>query len=399
MQPVAALRIQHALVDGEPRDLFMTGHITAEALPGAHTVDMRGYAVWPALINAHDHLALNHYPRSRFRPVYASAHDWGEAMHARLRREPYRTGRAYSMADRTFIGGLKNLLCGALTVVHHNPLYEPLLAPGYPVRVLRRYGWAHSLHFEKDVVGSYLKVESDVPWVIHLAEGVDDRAALEYGRLKKLGCVKPNTVLVHGVGLSADDMLDGARRVRGLVWCPSSNRFLLGYTANVELWQALGGRVALGSDSRLTADGDLLDEMRAALQAGQVAAGALLALVTRQPAEMFDITDAGNLIPGMRADWVATRVGVDLAGARRTDLVLVVRGGVPQIGLPGLMARFPQIPTVSATLDGEPRAIHAGLAAQIRACPLREPGLVIEGQSVQPRRPGLLRWIRAGLSQ
>lgn len=397
MQEAAALHIQNALVEGALCDLFMTDHFASGKLPGAVAVDLGGLAVWPGLINAHDHLALNHYPRSRFRPAYDNAHEWGEEMNARLRREPYRTGRAYPLADRVWIGGLKNLLCGALTVVHHNPLHPPLEAPYYPVRVLRRYGWAHSLHFERDVVESYLKVTGDVPWIIHLAEGVDDRAALEYGRLKKLGCAQPNTVLVHGVGLTADDMLDSARRVRGLVWCPSSNRYLLGYTANVELWQDLGGRVALGSDSRLTADGDLLDEMRAALQTEQVDPDAVLEMVTHQPATIFDVADAGSLDTGMRADWFATRAGVVPAEARRADLVLVVRGGIPQIGLPEVMARFPHVPTVQGTLDGQPRAIHAGLAARLLECRLVEPGLTVEGQASHSRGPGVLRWIRAGL--
>jgi len=41
------------------------------------------------------------------------------------------------------------------------------------VRVLQRYGWSHSLHFEKDVAGSYRGTPRDAPWMIHLAEGTD----------------------------------------------------------------------------------------------------------------------------------------------------------------------------------------------------------------------------------
>jgi len=52
-----------------------------------------------------------------------------------------------------------------------------------------------------------------------------------------------------------------------------------------------------------------------------------------------------------------------------------VRGGVPQIGDPDLMARFPHIETVRAELDGVPKAINVQLARQITKCSLKEPGL------------------------
>ncbi len=383
------LHITRALLHGEPRDFYTTTHIEADLPADAVTLDFNGYAIWPALINAHDHLELNHYPRSKFRQWYDNAHQWGEDINSRLSHPPYRQGQSFLLADRLFIGGLKNLLCGALTVVHHNPLHKLLERPDFPVSVLRRYGWAHSLDFEKDVVETYLKVERDVPWIIHLAEGIDQRMALEFGRLKKLGCAQPNVVLVHGVGLTEDDMLNGARNVRGLIWCPSSNRYLLGFTANVQMWKDLGGRVALGNDSRLTADGDLLDEIRAALDTDQVDAEAILSMATTEPAAIFDLGDVGSLEPGKRADWIATRADQPLTSASRADLALVVRGGIPLIGDPEVMARFPNIATAAATLDGRPKAIHADLVRRVLDCELAEPGLEVEGW--RRRHTGLRR--------
>jgi cytosine/adenosine deaminase-related metal-dependent hydrolase len=370
-----ALHIRYTRPDGAPGDLYIADDRVAAESSGALPVDLTGYTLWPGLINAHDQLAANHYPRPRLRAYFDNAAAW-EAMLIQLnRRAPYRQLRRAARADRLFIGGLKNLLSGALTVVHYGEFEGPLGAADYPVRVLRRYGCAHGAAFDRRLVESYLKAERDVPWVMRLAEGTDARAALAFGQIKKLGLVRSNTVLVHGVGFTADDMLNGAQTVRGLVWCPSSNRHLLGFTANVEMWQAAGGRVALGNASRLTADGDLLDEMRAALETGQVAADEVLAMVTTTPAAMFDIADAGQLTPGMWADWIALPVGHPLVGAHRADLALVVRGGVPQIGDPALMARFPQVEAVPAALDGRPKAVNRVLADRIRACRLREPGL------------------------
>lgn len=348
------------------------GHVVERPVPRALTVDLAGHTIYPGWINAHDHLELNHYPRTKFRDVYANAHQWGEDVNTRLDSEPYRSLRAHRLWDRLFIGGLKNLLCGATTVVHHGPPHQFLYRRDFPVRVLRQYGWVHSLHFSADteIVRSYRRTPSSWPWFIHLAEGTDDIAAGEYRRLKALGCVGPNTVLVHGVGLTAADIADAAPRIRALVWCPTTNEYLLGRTLNPALWS---DRLVLGSDSRLTAGGDWLDELHSALRCGDAVQRSLFALVTR-PAALFGFKRAGSLAPGSYADWLAAPA----FPTTRSEIALVIRGGVPLIGDPPLMAQFPHVQTVAAALDGVEKRIHLDLARQIRRCHLREPGLLVD---------------------
>ena len=81
--------------------------------------DWAGYPVRSALVNYHDHLELNHYPRTRPRDRYANAHDWADDVNASLEREPYRGLRAYTFFEKAFIGALKNLFCGVTTVFQH----------------------------------------------------------------------------------------------------------------------------------------------------------------------------------------------------------------------------------------------------------------------------------------
>jgi hypothetical protein len=349
------------------RDLHMSERVLTKAGRGERAIDLDGYTIFPALVNAHDHLELNHYPRSKFRERYDNAHQWGEDMSARLDDEPFKSLRAYPLADRCFIGGLKNLLCGALTVAHHNPPHKCLFKRDFPVRVLRRYGWAHSLHFtpEAEIVRSYRATPSDVPWFIHLAEGTDERAAREYQRLKALGCIGKNTVIVHGVGMTEADIADAAPRVRGLVVCPTTNLYLLGKTADVALWHKHGGSVWLGSDSRLTADGDLLAE-RAALPQ-----------VQRQRVRVHE-EKAG--IVGSEADFIVCR---EQQIGQRADLALLLRGGVPQMGDPEVMAQFADVQTVPVLLDGRAKRIHITLARQIARCSLREVGLELDADFVK----------------
>jgi cytosine/adenosine deaminase-related metal-dependent hydrolase len=384
-----------------PRDLYTSDVVLGEPAPGALTVDLDGYTIFPGLINAHDHLELNHYPRSKFREKYDNAHQWGEDMNARLDTEPYKSLRAYPLWDRLFIGGLKNLLCGATTVAHHNPPHKDLWHKDFPVRVLKKYGWTHSLHFSTDeeIVRSYRSTPPDVPWFIHLAEGTDEVAAGEYKRLKDLGCVGQNTVIVHGVGLGYEDAGPIIHHVHGLVICPSTNQYLLQkYPTNLDVLDSptwVYGFMALGSDSRLTSAGDLLDEMRFT-QAHvfdedtlnlpgiwkMSAAYCSVRMTTCDAAHVLKVPHRGALEKDYLADWVTIRSAEDdevaLCQSRRADLALVVKGGLPQIGDPDVMAKFPHVQTVAATLDGKPKRIHIDLARRIHQCKLKEPGLEVD---------------------
>ncbi len=379
-------------------DLYVANErIANRPAAGALTVDLEGYTIFPGLVNAHDHLELNHFPRSKFRDVYDNAHQWGEDMNGRLETEPYKSLRAYALDDRLFIGGLKNLLCGVTTVAHHNPPHRALFRKDFPVRVLQKYGWSHSLHFNTtaEIVESYRKTPKDWPWFIHLAEGRDEIAAKEYQRLKVLGCVGKNTVMVHGVGISPNENTSG----RGLVICPSTNQYLLDkvtYQTDSSFydWSWKYGGIALGSDSRLTADGDLLDEMRFALHnimdqnvivavgMFQDAAHQILAMVMSSAAKLLNCEDMGELRNDFSADFIAIRSTEDdataLCNARRAELALVVRDGIPRIGDPDMMAKFPHIQTTPATLDGVPKAIHIDIARRIHQCRLKERGLELD---------------------
>lgn len=388
MLPAQPLSIHHARIWRDGRlhdDLSLHGArlLTDSAAAHAQKIDLAGCDVYPALINAHDHLELNHFPRTRFRERYDNAHQWGEDVSARLHTEPYQSLRSLPLADRLFAGGLKNLLCGALTVVQHNPPHRLLFHPHFPVTVIRRYTWAHSLHFSpaEDIRRAHAEASPEKPFFIHLAEGTDQVSASEYARLKALDAADSRTVIVHGVGLTAEDLPEAARTLAGLITCPTTNHYLLGGCADVAAWQKAGGSAALGSDSRLTADGDLLDELRAYAIRCVFPEDALRA-VWQDAAAIIHCT-AGDLQPGMPNDWIAVPTGLALTACSRADLALIVRGGAPQIGDPVLMSRF-GVETVPALLDGAPKAIRRDLARRISRSSIAEPGLTL--QPVPARR-------------
>jgi len=306
------------------------------ARTGERVVDVTGLLVFPGLINAHDHLELNSFPRLGRPQGYGNAYEWGLDITQKRRPPIVDEVLRMPLRERLLEGGYKNLRSGVTTVCHHGP-YHRLFDRGFPVRVVKRYGWCHSLGFGDDVVGSYRRTPPDAPWIIHLAEGTDETAGGELQRLAEMGCLGPNTVIVHGVALDEPDIERMARHGAGLIWCPASNLFLFGQTAPIE---RLKGRVtiALGSDSRLTGSQDLLAELKVARSLGVADDEELFHMVTRDAARLLRIDhETGTIEPGKRADLLVLAGDVTdpyrtLVTAEREAIRLVIVGGCPVSG-------------------------------------------------------------------
>jgi cytosine/adenosine deaminase-related metal-dependent hydrolase len=162
--------------------------------------------------------------------------------------------------------------------------------------------------------------------MIHAGEGVDAAARAEFERLDELYCIDRRTLLVHALGF---DQAQFARLVAlgaGAVWCPSSNLFLFGRTLDPRRLFA-AGRLALGSDSRLSGARDLLEELREARRASHIDAVVFESLVTRDNARLLRLTDRGDLGAGLLADLVVIPAHATLADLDRRDLRLVMLGG------------------------------------------------------------------------
>lgn len=220
-------------------------------------IDLQGLEVMPGLINAHDHMEFALFPRLGQGP-YPNATEWARDIY-HPDRAPILEHLQIPKTLRLIWGGLRNLIAGATTVCEHNA-YNPVFDGDFPIRVVRRYGWAHSLQFADDIQARYAATPRDVPFVIHAGEGVDAIAQAELAELDRLGVLHDNTVLVHSVAWNDEGWRMLRERGVGVLTCPRSNLFTLGRT----LPHAFDA--ALGTDSALTAEGDLLDEICAARQ-------------------------------------------------------------------------------------------------------------------------------------
>jgi len=345
--PGAALTLRGGtVVNGtsvERRDVHILGdRFTHEAATGGLTVDAGGCWIFPGFINAHDHLHLNCLPPLTGLGVFPNAYRWIDAAQARRADPVMARAEQVPIGLRLWHGGLRNLLSGVTTVVHHDPRDSVFDQAGFPVRVPEHYGWCHSLGLSGTSGDSDLRygpglresmTRATSRWFIHLAEGTDAVAAAELLELDRLGGLSERTVLVHATGLRRADFERVREAGAWVVWCPASNLALLGRTFDPRA-PALAGRLALGTDSRLTGSADMLAEMRLAARTGPLAASVVLRLVTEDAAHVIDRPDLGAIAPGRTADLVLvpgdTRDPHEtLLSCTRGDLAAVVRGGQP----------------------------------------------------------------------
>jgi cytosine/adenosine deaminase-related metal-dependent hydrolase len=170
--------------------------------------------------------------------------------------------------------------------------------------VVRHFGWAHSLDFSPDLADRYRNTPRSYPFIVHAAEGTDEKARLEITRLDQSGALGRRTVLVHALA-AGNNEIDLLRRRRcSIIWCPSSNLAMFGRTLSHDVLRS-AIPVALGTDSALTCAGDLIDELQTAREHG-IDVAALYRMVTTSAASILRLRDGrGSIREGGVADVIA----------------------------------------------------------------------------------------------
>ena len=358
------------------------GRIGSSLAARAYRLDLHDHLIFPGLINAHEHLHVNTVPPLKARAPFPNSYAWIAAFQAHFEEPAVIAALQVPKALRLRHGALKNLLAGTTCVVHHDPWHPALDEANFPVTLLRDYGWSYALgwpDYGPPIRQSFAATPADRPWLIHLAEGTDATAQAELAQLDRLGCLAANSVLIHGVGLREQDIDRVIARGAAVVWCPASNRNLLGRSLDPRRLCA-AGRLALGSDSRLSGARDLLDEMSGIAARDELSPDQLLGLVTSQAARILRLPSHGSLAPGVPADLVIVEdrggdARCGLVGIERSQIRAVVRHGVPRIADPDFAEWFEVagMETVPVTLDGKPKLLAKPLADA--ALVALEPGL------------------------
>lgn len=343
----------------------MAGIFGAGQAPGEEReADLAGLLLLPGLVNAHDHLDFSVFPLLG-QPPYANAYAWAEAVRCGVDDPAAREALAVPLADRLWLGGLRNLLSGVTAVAHHNPYHRSLGRPDFPVRVLAKYDFAHSPGLTPQLRKAYRTTDRRIPWMVHAAEGVDERCRGEVRLLAEANVLRQNTVIIHGIGIAPEDVPLIAAARAAVVWCPESNRRLYGATAPVAELRAAGIPVGFGSDSPACGVRDALSNLAAARREGVLSDPELLTLATTESALVARLP-VGGFEPGAPADFVAVRDLEALLAGDRRGLSLVITAGRPLLGERSLLTGL-GVRTAPCRVAGSERALAEPLARRALA--------------------------------
>jgi cytosine/adenosine deaminase-related metal-dependent hydrolase len=286
---------------------------------GRESLDLSGLLLLPGLINAHDHLEFNLFPKLG-RRTYSNLADWASDIH-RPNDSPVKEHAAVPMHVRLRWGGIRNLLSGVTTVAHHNPYAADPFDRNFPVRVIREFGWVHSLAFSSDIAARFHATPTQWPFILHAAEGRDEDARSEIERLEKIGALAPNTVLVHANAAGEAELKLLRRRGTSIIWCPRSNLATYARTLRAGVLQS-GIGVALGTDSAITSPGDLIDEIHTAVTECDCPPHSVYRMVTAEAARVLRLNRGQGFL---REAGVADIVAVADRGQSPAEALLNLR--------------------------------------------------------------------------
>ena len=348
--------------------------------------------VYPALINAHDHLRGNYLPRVGPPPgtFYPNWSPWD----ADLKASPaYAERAALDVATMYRLGAYKNLFSGVATVMDHFPheINGPYL-PGLPIRVLAEYCLAHEcssfdLKWGEGIEIEHARaVERRWPFVTHLEEGFDAESQDGIGVLERAGALDERALLVHCLGFSEEDIRKVRRAGASVAWCPASNLLMFNLTCKIRKLLRAGVNVALGTDSTHTGSANLLAEMKYArslyrgLYGEELPAKTVFDMVTANAAKALGLEGrTGVLEPGAMADIAVFRARAEdayesLCLAESGDLELLVVGGEPVYGLEARYGRLFELGSGYERLavggrrmlvKGDPAALYRGVRTAV----------------------------------
>ncbi|MCC5816024.1 MAG: amidohydrolase family protein [Leptospira sp.] len=299
--------------------------------------------VYPALINAHDHLIGSYSPSVLTNSPYLSWLSWDNTLKSSL---IFSERQTLDIRELYELGSYKNLFGGTTTVMDHIPHF---VANSYrdsmPIRILKDYSLSHS-------IGTYSlgwgdgpaleyanAVKKNIPYVTHIGEGIDEESKDSLRLLEKLGALGENSVLVHGVPFGKKEIQKIISSKANMVWCPNSNWNLFREIPPIAGFLEAKIPVSLGTDLSLCGSGDLFGEMKAAKKLFQEKFGYTLSsqeifkMVTENPAKALKLDKIlGSIEKGKSADLLILKKNHEdpyenLIQARSEDIVVLSKEG------------------------------------------------------------------------
>lgn len=233
----------------------------------------------PALINTHEHITFSLSMPSTTDERYDHRHDWrtGARGHTEATRFPgsssAREALLFVETRNIFAGTTSMAGSGGTAGLVRNLDRTQDLEGLDPVNVdYRTFPLGDSNGVMRTTDCNYnfddvSRLSADI-YMPHVSEGIDNEARNEFRCMSDaeagVDLIEENTSIVHGIGLTADDIAEISANGAKLIWSPRSNMSLYGMTARVPLFKAFGVTIALGTDWSPSGSADMLRELKCA---------------------------------------------------------------------------------------------------------------------------------------
>ena len=344
-------------------------------VPKGTPVIETGGVIFPGLIDLHNHLVWNVFPRWGPPSPVGNRYDW----QALKDYTDKLSGPEAKLIDRGLgcdmerYAEIKAMLGGATSVVGS---FSPTDAD--PHRNDCDRGLARNLDFFSGLYSQEMNAEPvdyevfpfEIPsakaqsirdslssgklkaLLIHVSEGQDASAAREYRMLKASGFLRPGVSIIHGVALQKAQFQEMAGNGVGLIWSPHSNIALYGKTVDIDSAKVAGVTIAIAPDWSPSGSNGMVEELQYASQWNRAQPQKIfdpqdfVQMATVNAAKLAGASDKiGSLATGMAADlaifppkgdspWTA------LLDADPGSVRLVVVAGKPLLGDPDLMKKL-----------------------------------------------------------
>jgi 5-methylthioadenosine/S-adenosylhomocysteine deaminase len=373
--------------------LIQNGRIIASGanvkLPAGTRIVRTDGIIAPGLIDLHNHLTWNIFPRWKPIEEFGSRYDWQQKPvyniqmtepHRLLAEEGleceaerYAEVKAITEGETSVTGSMQGPCSYTHNSLARNLDVDPELGNGFGKIVYNVF----PLQMSTEALAEADAALSSKPrgaLLIHLSEGAPNNAsaAREFEMLKARGLLRPGVSLIHAVAVKPEGFVEMAAHGVGFIWSPRSNVELYGDTANVAAAKSAGVHMALAPDWSPTGSDGLLGELNYASLWNQTqkpplfTERELVLMATANAAELVNLSaEIGSLAAGHAADLIVVHkpVGEEhdaywaLIHSSPQDVDLVVIGGRALYGEPSLMQQYTGAPTERLTICGAVKSL------------------------------------------
>lgn len=247
---------------------LVNGKITYKQPPkNSCVLDLKDCIAYPGLFNAHDHLLGTYLPRVGKGP-YLCWKPWDDDLKY---SDLYQERSMLSNTQIYQLSDYRQILSGVTTVCDHIPhvVHKDFLNQSL-IRIIKEYCIAHEISSYELKWGDAHEIEikkakdKNIPFITHLEEGFDEESKRGAEILHKKKGIFKNSVLVHCISCSKEDIQLISKQKASMVWCPNSNLYMFNQTTDIEEFIKRGVNICLGTDSPMSGSINLFEELKVA---------------------------------------------------------------------------------------------------------------------------------------